>query len=97
MRRLHSLLYVTLGAERGDLYGKAYPEDLYGEAYFEDLHGEAYSVELHDKACLGDFAVKNILKTGMAVTQRGLAHEDWLRAWLRGMWLHLLGTSRYFF
>ena len=39
--RLHSLLYLNLGAGRGDLYGKAYPVDLYGEAYFEDLHGEA--------------------------------------------------------
>ena len=61
-----------MGAERGDLYGKAYPVDLYGEAYFEDLHGEAYSVELHDKACLGDFAVKDILRTGVVGTQCGL-------------------------
>ena len=66
-----------MGAEREDLYGKAYTEDLYGESYFEDLYGEAYSVELHDKACLGDFAVKNTLKTGMVGTQCRLAHEDW--------------------
>lgn len=65
-----------MGAEREDLYGKAYPEHLYGESYFEDLYGEA---------CLGDFAVKNTLKTGMVGTQRGLAHEDWPRAWLRDM------------
>ena len=57
-----------MGAER---------EDLYGESYFEDLYGEAYLVELHDKACLGDFAVKDILRTGMMGTQCGRAHEDW--------------------
>ena len=74
-----------MGAGRGDLYGKAYPVDLYGEAYFEDLNGEAYSVELHDKACLGDFAVKDILRTGVVGTQCRLAHEDWPRAWLRDM------------